>query len=105
MALINDPLEENFAQFEFDLDLDLICEHAKALLDPNLEMQTVNGETNGISFPKTSSSAAELLIADNKKVEKEENLEQVEHPPNLSNDKEVSTEAHFFITIPHKTQH
>ena len=36
--------------------------------------------------------------------EEEENEEQVEPPPNFSNEKEVSTEAHSFITIPHKTQ-
>ena len=85
---LKDPLEEKFAQFEFDLDLDMIYELAKALLDPTLEMRTVNGETIEISFPNTSSLAAELLIVDNKEVEKEEHLEQVEHPPNTSNDKE-----------------
>ena len=63
-----------------------------------------------ISFPNTSSSATELLIINNKEEEKEEHLEQVEHreqiePPNLSNDKEVSTEAHSFITIPLEIQH
>ena len=77
---LNDPLEESFAQFEFDLDVDMIYEQAKALLDPTPEMRTENGEEV-----------------------KEEHLEQVEHReqiellPNLSNDKEVSTEAHSFI--------
>jgi hypothetical protein len=78
---LEDPLEESFAQFEFDLDLDMIYEQAKALLDPTPKMWTENGE--------------------------EENQEQIEPPPisNWSNDKEVSTEAHFFITIPLETQH
>jgi hypothetical protein len=77
---LDDPLEESFAQFEFDLDLDMVHEQAKALLDPTLEMWTENGE--------------------------EENLEQIEPPPisNWPNDKEVSTEAHSLITIPLETQ-
>ena len=54
---LEDPLEESFAQFEFDLDLDMIHEQAKALLDPTLEMQTENGD--------------------------EENQEQIEPPPNF----------------------
>jgi hypothetical protein len=41
---LEDPLEESFAQFEFDLDLDMVHKQAKALLDPALEMQTENGE-------------------------------------------------------------
>jgi hypothetical protein len=78
---LEDPLEESFAQFEFDLDLDMIHEQAKALLDPTPEMQTKNGD--------------------------EESQEQIEPPPisNWSNDKEVSTEAHSFLTIPLETQH
>jgi hypothetical protein len=31
---LEDPLEERFAQFEFDLNLDMIREQAQALLDP-----------------------------------------------------------------------
>jgi hypothetical protein len=77
---LEDPLEESFAQFEFDLDIDMIHEQAKALLDPTPDMQTENGD--------------------------EEMEEQIEPLPisNWSNDKEMSTEAHFFITIPLKTQ-
>jgi hypothetical protein len=77
---LEDPLEESFAQFEFDLDLDMVHEQAKALLDPAPEMWTENGE--------------------------EENLKQIEPPSilNLRNDKEVSTEAHSLITIPSETQ-
>jgi hypothetical protein len=73
---LEDPLEESFAQFEFDLDLDMVHEQAKALLDPTPEMRTENGE--------------------------EENEEQIEPPPilNWSNDTEVSTETHSFIIIP-----
>jgi hypothetical protein len=78
---LEDPLEESFTQFEFDMDLDMVHEQAKALLDPDLEMQTENGE--------------------------EENLEQIEPPPisNWPNDKEVSTEAHSFVAIPLETFH
>jgi hypothetical protein len=77
---LEDPLEESFAQFEFDLDLDMIHEQAKALLDPTPEMRTENGE--------------------------EENLEHIEPQPisNWSNEKEVSTEAHSLMTIPLETQ-
>jgi hypothetical protein len=103
---LEDPLEESFAQFEFDLDLDMISEQAKALLDSTPEVRPENGETTEISSPDTSSSAA-------KEEEKEEHLESVEHleqiespsTPNLSNDKEMSTEAHSFITIPFETLH
>jgi hypothetical protein len=78
---LEDPLEESFAQFKFDLYLDLVHEHAKALLDPALEIRTENG--------------------------KEEMKEQIEPLPisNWPNDKEVSTEAHCFITIPLETYH
>jgi hypothetical protein len=78
---LEDPLEESFAQFELDLDLDMVHEQAKALLDPAPEMRTENG--------------------------KEEMKEQIEPPPisNWPNDEEVSTEAHSFITIPLETYH
>ena len=78
---LEDPLQESFAQFEFDLDLDMINKQAKALFDPTPKMQTKNGE--------------------------EENEEQIEPPQNsnLSNDKELSTEAHSLVTIPLETQH
>jgi hypothetical protein len=77
---MEDPLEESFAQFKFDLDLDMVHEQAKALLDPTPEMRTGNGE--------------------------EEKKEQFEPLPilNWPNDKEVSTEAHSFVTIPLETQ-
>ena len=39
---LDDPLEESFAQFEFDLNFDMIHEQAKALLDPTPEMRTEN---------------------------------------------------------------
>jgi hypothetical protein len=76
---LEDPLKKSFAQFEFDLDIDMIHEQAKALLDPTPDMRTNNGE--------------------------EEMEEQIEPPPilNWSNDNEVSTEAHSLITIPLKT--
>jgi hypothetical protein len=76
---LEDPLKESFAQFEFDLDLDIIHEQAKTLLDPTPEIRTENGE--------------------------EEMEEQIEPPPILiwSNDKKVSTEAQSLITIPLET--
>jgi hypothetical protein len=72
-------LKKSFAQFEFNLDIDMIHEQAKALLDPTPEIRTNNG--------------------------KEEMEEQIEPPPilNWSNDNEVSTEAHSLITIPLET--
>jgi hypothetical protein len=97
---LEDPLEESVAQFEFDLDIDRIPEQAEALLDSTPKIPSEK------SFPNTSSSAT-------KEEEKEEHLESVEHleqielpsTPNLSNDKEVSTEAHSFIIIPLETLH
>jgi hypothetical protein len=78
---LEDPSEESFAQDEFDLDFDMVHEQAKALLDPTPKMRTENGE--------------------------EEKEEQIEPPPisNWSNAKEVSTEAHSFVTIPLETYH
>jgi hypothetical protein len=78
---LEDPLEESFAQFEFDLDLDMIYEQAKALLDLAPKMRTKNGD--------------------------EKMEEQIEPLPilNWSNDKEVSTAAHSFVTIPLETYH
>jgi hypothetical protein len=81
----------------------MIREQAQALLDPTPEMQNEKGETAKTSFPNLFPSAAEPLIIGNNKVE--ENEEQVEPPPNFSNDKDVSTEAHSFVTIPLETQH
>jgi hypothetical protein len=99
---LEDPLEESFAQFEFDLDLDMICEKAQDLLDPTSGMRTEKGETAKTSFPNPFPSVAEPLIIENNKVE--ENDEQVEPLPNFSNNKEVSTEAQSFVTIPLETQ-
>jgi hypothetical protein len=101
---MEDPLEESFAQFKFDLDLDRTPKQDEALLDFTPKIRPKNGETTEISFPNTSSSTVN-------EEEKEEHLESVEHlkqiePPstsNLSNEKEMSTEAHSFITIPFET--
>jgi hypothetical protein len=49
-----------------------------------------------------------ILVSEEKAVNKvEEKEEQIEPPPtpNLSSDKEVSSKAHSFITIPLETQH
>jgi hypothetical protein len=100
---LEDPLEESFAQFEFDLDLDMIREQAQALLDPTPRMRTKKGEPAETSFPNPCPSTAKPIIIENNKVEEKE--EQSEPPPilNLSNDKEVSTKAHSFVTIPLET--
>jgi hypothetical protein len=69
---LEDPLEEGFAQFKFDLDHDMVSEQAEALLDFTPEIRLENGETTEISSPDTSSSAT-------KEEEKEEYLESIEH--------------------------
>jgi hypothetical protein len=76
---LEDHLEACLAQFGDDLDLDKLFEQADAILDPSPEMRPENGE--------------------------EENEEQIELPPIpiFSNDKEVITEAHSFVTIPLET--
>jgi hypothetical protein len=76
---LEDPLEESFAQVEFDLDLDMI--HEQAISDPTPEVLIENGG--------------------------EEKKEQFEPLPisNWPNDKEVSTEAYSFVTIPLETYH
>jgi hypothetical protein len=76
---LEDSLKESFAQVEFDLDLDMI--HEKAISDPTPEVLIENGG--------------------------EEKKEQFEPPPisNWPNDKEVSTEAYSFVTIPLETYH
>ena len=66
----------------------MIHEQAKALLDPTPEIQTENGEE-----------------VKEEHLEQVERREQIEPLPDPSNDKEVSTEAHSFITIPLETQH
>jgi hypothetical protein len=74
-------------------------------------MRIENGETTEISSPKPSSSTSEPLIIDKNEEEGEEGqvelTDQVERPstPNLPHDKEVSIEAHSFITIPLEAQH
>ena len=47
-----------------------------------------------------------ILVSEEKPISKvEEKEEHIEPPTNLSNDKEVSIEAHSFVTIPFETQH
>jgi hypothetical protein len=101
---LEDPLEESCAQFEFDLDLDMLCEQAETLLDSAPEIRPENVEAKEISFPSSSTAEEE---------EKEEHLESVEHleqiepppTPNLSNDKEVSIASPPFIIVPLETHH
>jgi hypothetical protein len=86
----------------------MICEQAKALLDSTLEVQMEKEKTTEISSPKSSPSAVKPLIVNSYEEEgKEEQVKQIEPPPitNLSNDREVSIEAHSFITIPLESQH
>jgi hypothetical protein len=105
---LEDPLEACLAQFGDDIDLDKLLEQADVILDPTPKWQTENGETIKISFPNSSSLATEPFIVDNhEEEEKEEQVEHIEPPttPSLSNDKEMSIEAHSFVTIPLKTLH
>jgi hypothetical protein len=102
---LEDPFEESSAQFKFDLDF--VPKQDEALLDSTPEIRPENGETTEISFPNTSSSAAEKEEK-GKHLEYIEHLEHLEHTeplpyPNMSTDKEMSTEAHSFITIPLET--
>jgi len=84
----------------------MIYEQVEASLDFTLEIWSENGETTEISFPNTSSSAAEEEEKD-EQLESFEHLDEIEPPstPNLSNDKEVSTEPPSFIIIPLETLH
>jgi hypothetical protein len=101
---LEDPFEESSAQFEFDLDF--VPKQDEALLDSTPKIQPENGETTEISFPNTSSLAASNEV-------KGEHLEYIEHlehtkplpDPNMSIEKEMSTAAHSFITIPLQTFH
>jgi 2-oxoglutarate dehydrogenase complex dehydrogenase (E1) component-like enzyme len=61
-----------------------------------------------MSVPATLKS--EEIVDDNEEEQKEEQVEHIElvEPPvdtSLSNDKEVSTEAHSFIIVPLETHH
>ena len=99
------PTEESFVQFEFDMDHYMICEQAKALLDSTLEMRIKNAETTEIFFPNSFSSPAKPFIIKNNKVEEKEEQIKPLPTPNLSNDTEVSTEAHYFVIVPFETHH
>jgi predicted nucleic-acid-binding protein len=64
--------------------------------------------SEGNKFPHEHVQTTIILVSEEKVVNKvEEKEEQTEPPPipNLSNDKEVSTETHSFVTIPLKTYH
>jgi len=67
---LKNPFEERYAQFEFDLDM--VWEQAKALLDFTPEIRPETGETTEMSFPNTSFLTFE-------EEEKDEHLESVEH--------------------------
>jgi hypothetical protein len=102
---LEDLLEECFAQFECDLDLDILHEQADALLDFNHEIRIENGEAIEISSLNPSSSTVEHLIVDNnEEEEKEEQVAPLENP-NLPNNKEVNTETHSFFIVPLETNH
>jgi hypothetical protein len=100
---LKDPLEESFTQFEFDLDLNMICVQARVY--STLEMQTKNGETTEISFSNSFSSAVEPFIIEKNKLEEKEEQIEPQPTPNLFNDTEVSTEAPSFIIVPFETHH
>jgi hypothetical protein len=98
-------LEESFAYFEFDLDLDMIREQAYALLDPTPGMRIEKGEPAEASFPNPCPSVVEPLIIENNKVEENEEQSEPLPIPNSSHDKELSIEAHSFVTTPLETHH
>jgi hypothetical protein len=54
---------------------------------------------------QTTTTLVSKERADNHEEEEEEMEKQIEPPPNPSNDKDVSTEAHSFVTIPLETYH
>jgi len=64
-------------------------------------------------FQATTTLESEKIVDNDEEEEKDEHLEFVKHiekieplsTPNLSNDKEMSIEAHSFITIPFETLH
>jgi hypothetical protein len=63
--------------------------------------------------PATTILESEKIVNNKEEEEKVEHLESIEYlerieppsTPNLSNDKEISIEAHSFITIPFETLH
>jgi hypothetical protein len=78
----------------------MIHEQAEALLNSTLEIRPDNGKTTEISSVVEEEEKDEHF-------EFVEHLEQIELPStlNLYNDKEMSTEAHSFITTPFETLH
>jgi hypothetical protein len=62
---LEDPLEACLAQIGDYLDLDKLLEQTDAILDPTPELQIEKGKTTEISFPNSSSLAAEPFILDN----------------------------------------
>jgi hypothetical protein len=64
--------------------------------------------TEANKFVHENAQTTTIVISEEKFVNKVEEKEEQNEPlpiPNLSNDKEVSTEAHSFVTIPLKTHH
>ena len=75
---LEDLIEESFVQFEFDLDFDMICEKAKALLDSTPEMRIENRKTTKISIHIPFSLVVEPLTIDDHEEEEEEQVKQQE---------------------------
>ena len=98
---LEDPMEECFAHFEYDLDLNM--SKLRLYWIPLLRCEFRMG--NPLRYPSLTSSVAEPLYIENNNLEEEEEQIELLSTPSLSNDKEVSTEAHSFITIPLKTRH
>ena len=82
------------------------CYHPSHWIDdcPFINYYMIEGNKSIHDHAQTTTK----LVSEGKAVNNvEENEEEIEPPPtpNLSNDKEVSTEAHSFITIPLETFH
>ena len=86
----------------------ILCGFDLALAHP-LHYKRLVQLASTIKFVRTASQSLIVptpeIRAKNGEEVKEEHLAQIEPLPEPSNDKEVSTEAHSFITIPLKTYH
>jgi hypothetical protein len=82
------------------------CYHPSHRIDdcPFINLYMIEANKSAHEHAQTTTILVSEEKAVNKVEEKEEQIEPLP-PLNLSNDKEVSTKAHSFVTIPLKTQH
>jgi Zn-finger protein len=82
------------------------CYHPSHRIDDCTFLNHYVTETNKSTHENVQTTT--ILASEEKVVNKVEDKEKQSEPrpiPNLSKDKEVSVEAHFFITIPLETHH